>query len=305
MKRFFIYYDRQMLCLSDQLIPLWLESLADLAMLAGKVDEGLPEIYYGLLKNKRAPKSNALFFEKERLLGIASVFFFEATCAEITLLVAPEIRRQGIAKSLLRALLPTIHENHVQKLRFSSGVAPFSTQAPFFAEKNLSYEESEFHMAFTPTIFQILEKFPWRFRIGTLDDIPELIGLDMLCFPGTDKNSGAHHLRHMLSSSEYTIWVVETANGECIAKGHIRWEEKKAILTDIAVHPDMQKQGVGRTLLKHLLNEIYQKQKTATLAVTSESTRALHLYQKQGFELQKTVYYWGIGIEKLEKYLID
>lgn len=51
-------------------------------------------------------------------------------------------------------------------------------------------------------------------------------------------------------------------------------------ITNVAVHPDYRKQGIGQALLAHALNKDIQ---SCTLEVRESNTAAIHLYEKNGF----------------------
>lgn len=60
---------------------------------------------------------------------------------------------------------------------------------------------------------------------------------------------------------------------------------EEAHITTLAIHPDYQQQGLGKTLLHALLSSAQLRQlEWATLEVRASNHRAIALYQKFGFE---------------------
>ena len=72
-------------------------------------------------------------------------------------------------------------------------------------------------------------------------------------------------------------------------------------LLSMAVNPDYQKQGYGRSLLGHVISQA-KKNKTESifLEVRHSNTRALNLYQKEGFKVigERKAYY---PVEDMQK----
>lgn len=78
-------------------------------------------------------------------------------------------------------------------------------------------------------------------------------------------------------------WVAEQ-NGRVVAFG-IHWLiAGESQLADIAVHPDFQRQGVGRRMLEKLLDDARSSgMSKMTLEVRAGNTAAIDLYLKRGF----------------------
>lgn len=70
-------------------------------------------------------------------------------------------------------------------------------------------------------------------------------------------------------------------------------------ITNLALHPDFRRRGIGQTVLKVILKEVYEKGATfVTLEVRSSNTPAISLYRKLGFKVLGTRKgYYGNPVE--------
>src|ERR1700744_916642 len=104
-----------MLTTNNQLDATQLSALEDLADLCKKADGDLPPMYYHILEQKRISNNNFLYFQKDKLIGFLSVYFFYTDACEVSLIVAPKHRRKGIAKKLLLEALPLVEGKQMAK----------------------------------------------------------------------------------------------------------------------------------------------------------------------------------------------
>lgn len=105
----------------------------------------------------------------------------------------------------------------------------------------------------------------------------------------------ARYLRH-----PQTIWVAED-NGRCAGFAVVTRVAGEAELLDLAVHPDHQGLGLGRQLLKHVLELARSGAcERIFLEVRRSNDRAIQLYETMGFcevGVRKNYYPSGKGRE--------
>ncbi len=136
----------------------------------------------------------------------------------------------------------------------------------------------------------------------TEEHLTEIIELDQLCFGGLWSLEG--YKREIESpNSTLSIITININNKEKIIALGCFWAiVEEAHLTILAVHPDFQKQGLGKILLNHLLEEAIKKGlERATLEVSEHNQTALNLYQKFGFTVagKRKKYYQATGADAL------
>lgn len=98
----------------------------------------------------------------------------------------------------------------------------------------------------------------------------------------------------------YSAWVAEI-DGSIVGFGIVSIAASEAHILNIAVYPTMQRHGIGRQLLTHLLNiAVEESTETIFLEVRASNIAAQQLYQQFGFEkisVRKAYYRRGKGRE--------
>ncbi len=286
---------------TNQITEQQLHDLKQLANLCKKKDGSSPNLYTHILTQPRAFPASLLYYEQEQLLAFLSVYFFYDDAVEISLLVHPSYRKQGIAKQLLQTILPLIQFQNYFKLIFST---PSSINNSLLLNNGYAYSHSEYYMERSDLAPILEHNRNLMFRIATIDDIPTLCGLDELCFPQKHGDL-PDRFNHLLDNREYKILLAFNEN-TLIGKAHIRWEDKGTTLSDIAVHPKQQGKGYGTSLIAHCINHALSEGKPLlNLDVETHNKRALNLYTRLGFAVQNACDFWSIDIELLKPILLS
>lgn len=265
-----------------------LQALDILIQAAFKHDGGLPAIYHHLLVLHREPPSHFLYFDSpDKLIGYLSIYFFTDQEAEISLLVHPDYRRQGVAKKLYQAAYPLLRSEHINTLLFS---AP-PRGASWLKKRGLRLIYSEHNLireALTP---EKISKSKLHIRETTLDDIPILCEIDKQCFKSKDPDM-ADRFRTLFSSQLYLV-LVATYQNQVIGKVHLRTDPDQSNLTDLAIMPAFQKQGLGSELLCHAINiGLQNNMLPITLEVETSRQSLLKLYTQHGFTEYRKIDFW-------------
>jgi N-acetylglutamate synthase-like GNAT family acetyltransferase len=284
-----------MLISNNQLNAEQLSALDDLANLCRPVDKDVPPLYKHILSQRRLSDSSFLYYEQDKLIGFLSIYFFYADASEVTVLVAPSHRRQGIAKQLIQAVLPLIEEKEIEHLYFST---PAEAHNDWLSRLGFKYKNSEYHMernSFEPIL---AAKQTLSVRIAKETDIPELCGIDELCFPVEPENMPFRFM-NIMEDDHYTI-LLAFREGKAVAKAHIRWEKDKVIFSDIAVRPEFQRKGLGGEILSYCINYALTLGKTKlALDVETSNNSALNLYTNHQFKIVNAIDFWTISAKEL------
>lgn len=122
-----------------------------------------------------------------------------------------------------------------------------------------------------------------RLRALQEADLEQLCAIEKLCF-STPWTRG--HFSEELKRPEICHWRVLEQEGRIAAYGGFWKAVDEAHFTNIAVHPDFQRQGLGRQMLKALLDLAVQVGcHSATLEVRPSNGAAVGLYQSEGFSV--------------------
>ncbi|ARB92896.1 GNAT family N-acetyltransferase [Legionella longbeachae] len=286
-----------MLSNTNQLTEDQLKDLEQLKAICKKSDGSVPNLYTHLLTQKRNFPTILLNYENQKLIGFLSVYFFYDDAVEVSLLIHPSFRRQGMAKKLLRSILPLIKEQNFFKLIFSS---PAHLNHHWLPDLGCSYMHSEYYMERNDLSPLLDYKKDLTFRTATLKDIPFLCVLDESCFFKKQAEL-IPRFEHILGDRNYQI-ILAFEDNHIVGKAHLRWQKDGATLSDIAVLPIRQGKGLGTALIAHCINFALSEGKPhLNLDVETHNQKALNLYSRLGFLTQNACDYWEIDLYQLEK----
>lgn len=283
----------------NQLNDQQLKELEQLKTISKKADGSIPNLYMHLLTQPRALPTIVLYYEQEKLIAFLSVYFFYDDAVEVAILVHPEARHKGIAKQLLRNIIPLIVEHNFFKLIFSS---PAHLNDRWLPTLGCSYRHSEYYMERHNLNPLLDHRKQLTFRMATIEDIPQLCLLDEACFHKTHAELEPR-FQHILSERNYQI-VLAFEKNQLVGKAHLRWQKHGATLSDIAVFPEKQGHGLGTALITHCINYALSEGKPElNLDVETHNQKALALYTRLGFLTQNASDYWSIEVNQLQKWL--
>jgi len=296
-----LYFDKKIMFIyNNQLNQEQLHAVNQLASLCREVDRSIPPLYPHILEQKRLNDSNVLYFQDGTLLGFLSVYFFYADACEVSVLVEPSHRRQGIAKQLLQTVMPLLIAKQMNTLIFST---PEAVNDGWLSELGFKYHHSEYQMQRQSYEPILITKQTLIVRKATEKDIPALCHIDEHCFPEEDEDMPAR-FNILLNENNYTI-LLASHQGKGVAKAHIRWQaDGSAILSDIAVLPKHQRQGLGSELLSYCINHALSLGTTKLiLDVETTNENALNLYTRHGFKTINATDFWSIPTENMRTFL--
>ncbi|MBN2111094.1 MAG: ribosomal protein S18-alanine N-acetyltransferase [Methanosarcinaceae archaeon] len=121
-------------------------------------------------------------------------------------------------------------------------------------------------------------------RKAAIDDIPQIVQLEDACFPvpWPDFLFRAH-----LGNPGFVVYEKE---GEILAYAIIGDSDGKAHLQNIAVHPDLRRQGIGTELLEWCIDLVKLcGYKEMVLEVREKNTGSQAFYADRGFEIRDNV----------------
>jgi aminoglycoside 6'-N-acetyltransferase I len=131
-----------------------------------------------------------------------------------------------------------------------------------------------------------------RIRSTVLGDLPELTQLFMTCFNAPPWNDGwtqeaAKERVSDLLSAKQGRGAVAVKGGEFVGMvlgQKERWVDAHHFnLVEMCVLPSLQRQGIGRALLAHLVRELEMEGTSKLYLITAPESHAAAFYDKQGF----------------------
>lgn len=274
------------------------KQLAELDVLCAdckQSDGNIVPLYKHIIKEDRPLACNILYYQQNKLIGFMSSFFFYEDACEISIMVAPTFRRQGIATKMMKEALPQLSLQGIKNLIFS---APHNLNANWLSANEFHYQRSEYQMERLKPTPIISTDNVFSVRPASIDDLAMLCAIDSACF-STHQPNLIMRTHQLLNDDDYKLFIAE-ASGSTIGKAHIHCQKRSARLTDIAILPEFQRQGYGSKLLIHCINYcLTNKLGNIYLDVEANNQHALNLYLRLGFIVINAYDFWIIPIQSL------
>jgi ribosomal protein S18 acetylase RimI-like enzyme len=275
-----------------------LQELKILAFECKEIDGNSIPFYAHLLTEERVLPSTFLYYEDHKLIGFLSAFFFYENACEVSLMIAPAKRKKGIARKLLRELLPLLDSEGIDSLIFSivEGIDKSWLELHHF-----QYQNTEYEMQRNSTQPVRINRHSLRIRDANEADIPALCSIDFLCFPNQPLSLSTR-LFQIVHDSNYSLIAAELGDA-LIGKAQIHWQEDKARLTDIGIIPTQQGKGLGTELMSYCINHAISSGKyNLLLDVETNNQNALRLYTNLGFSSTNSCDFWVISTQHLRQF---
>lgn len=289
-----------MLIQTHQLDDKQLQALEMLRAKCVQTDGNQIALYSHLLSTNRGRPSNILYYN-EQLIGFLAAFFFYDNACEIALMIAPEHRRQNIGSQMLRAIIPLIKSEGIENLIFSTPHALYDEWLPTCGFR---YMGSEYQMQRLSKEPISIEASSLVVRLAKAQDIPTLCAIGQACFHHeNEEDDHSDRFERLINNAMHRVFII-LKDGVALGKAHLHWENNCARLSDIAVLPNAQKQGLGGMLLAHCINHALTKKRyDLRLDVESNNKQALGLYTRLGFQINNVHDYWSISEIALTAFL--
>ena len=270
--------------------------LAELETRVLAVDGGRLKLEWGTLRTRGGEVvDDFLWRDADRLLGFLGLYVFGGGTVEISGMVDPGARRQGIATALLEAALPMCRERGYQEALL---VTPRGSDAgrQLALSRGAVLEHSEHALVALDAPPDAPHDPQIGLRTATLADAAELSRLLTAAFgePPSDP-VGA-----LSQDSERTL-VVERA-GSAIGTVRVSRDGETADIYGFAIDPAWQGRGIGRAALRRVCRELRADGvRRIGLEVAVDNDRALGLYTSLGFTLATTEDYYALSTDERQR----
>jgi ribosomal protein S18 acetylase RimI-like enzyme len=279
-----------------------LVAIQQLTELCNRHDKLYMRLDWNLLANRSgAEVSDFLYYQNDELVGYLNAYGFGNDERELTGMVHPAQRRQGIARTLLQAAREEYTGHGVHELLLICEQRSTSGKA-FVEAVGAHHAFSEHEMVLTH--FQPRNQFDDRlaFRSADISDIPALATI-MSTTEGTlvEVEESAIQQRIQDPTNHYYIAIFgdnEVGCHEPVGMLRLNEMDDEIGIYSFAVIPDYQGRGYGRQMLEEAIYAVRadQGQKTIMLDVDTTNERALQLYRSCGFDIKTTYDYYSITL---------
>ncbi len=231
------------------------------------------------------------------LIGVLCIFAPTPTEAEISALVLPSFRRQGIFKHLLAAACQGMHSFGIDTLLFVHEQCASDAKVILSAWP-LVYDHSEYMMEFSPgnTRKPIPSDGTIILRPVVRNDLCQISSLSDLTFGAS---ASAYAMAHICFHDENVLCFCAEQNGDIVGVCSARLEGDILSIFGLGVMPQYQGKGCGRTLLYYVIAQSKAYHKEITLEVDSTNERAFSLYTSSGFSTRTQYDYYRCKLQEL------
>ncbi|RFB37802.1 GNAT family N-acetyltransferase [Brevibacillus sp. VP] len=275
-----------------------LTQIKELLQVCNKYDQIEIKLNLDMLNCRPTDQIQDFYFAKDnRIIGYLALYIFNSREVEISGMVDPAHRRNGIFSSLLRLAYPEIERRQLPKLIFMSQEKSASGKA-FLEALGSTYSFSEYWMELEasptePIVPSLL------LREATKDDLPLLVQIDMESF-GLSKEDAKKYASTGVEEPDRHL-IVAFHHNEFIGKISHQRSEDIDFIYGFAVMPALQGKGYGREILTRVVNKLIQEQSPSiVLEVETKNKNALKLYNRCGFKEVTANDYYILATSQLE-----
>jgi N-acetylglutamate synthase-like GNAT family acetyltransferase len=278
-----------------------IEELFDLRTLfeqSFRFDHYRTKIYWETITNRK----HNLYYDyiclhAGKLVGYLGVFIFEHNTVELTAVIDPNFRNQGIFNTLFKEALAEIKTWGIYT-KVSFPCPQKATRALQIIKDlgNAKYLYSEFIMQLKkPSITKPQKNIKLKLQQATFTDINTLAKMDELCFNG-DYTEMVERFNNTFNNSNRKTWLA-TINGENIGKIHVLFKPDEALIHDFCILPQHQGQKYGQTMIQSIINYLCDQQITnIRVNAISHQPHILQFYKKLTFITEEAYDYWLLDL---------
>jgi GNAT superfamily N-acetyltransferase len=292
---------RQGLCAKHCLTAQEMAELEQLTALCDAHENLRMRLDYNMLDLPTLPTDDLfLFYRNDALLGCLLLDRYHSDMKEVTGMVHPHVRRQGIFRTLLAAAGQECQSRGIARLLFICEATSLSGRA-FLQHIGARREFAEHRMVlqnFQPR-FQYDDRL--LFREALLDDVEELSVILAADF-GDNKEKARQHLLRVFEWPDQRFYIATYGDedvGCAEPVGTLRVEEMPAEqgIYGFFVRPEYRGRGHGRQILEEAIATLRaHSQKPIMLEVDTNNFTALQLYRSLGFVIERTYEYHGFSL---------
>jgi ribosomal protein S18 acetylase RimI-like enzyme len=231
-----------------------------------------------------------LYYSKEVLMAVLSVFAPLQEESELSLYVHPAVRCQGVATKLISKAIEVLSGYGSPRYLLVCDNASASGMA-FIAKKGLALHHSEYSLTYDQTNAIVPVTHCMMIRKAIEDDFEPLVGLIKDAF-GEERHQVENFVRSSMDSVQRDVFV-GSLDGKLVATASVGYDSKEvASINMVAVSQAMQGQGLGKEIIQTLIEPLVAKKMEIVIEVFSTNMRAYGLYKKIGFTETRVVNYY-------------
>lgn len=306
------------MCMEDNLLkqgifaraglsPQELKEVRDLWETCNRHDHIEIKLNWGTLSDRPPGVTNDfLFYRDDRIVGFLAIYSFLSTEVEISGMVHPEARNQGIFGQLVQTALEACRHRRVPKAIFINERGSVSGKA-FLTKLGADYRFSEYVMELQEGAEGVPQtgEEPLTLRSADVQDTELLVQLNMSGFQMPEADT-REYVNQTITGDKERTWIAELGHGEQkvpIGKiGAMIETDASGFIYGFCVLPERRGQGYGRQILSLTIGELKMKHQAGLikLEVSVENEKALGLYESCGFRTKNANDYYVLMLDQNE-----
>lgn len=274
-----------------------LEQVKVLEQTCSAHDQLMMKLNWNTLRNRTGDEVNDfLMYQDGRIVGFLGLYSFGSAEVEVSGLIHPDFRHQGLFRTLLdRAIVECKNRKFTRMLLISPGNS-VSGKA-FVLDTGAEYSFTEHYMERKSQDAPVISAdVRTRLRLAVPEDVDVMTKLNQTGFSMSYEDA-SEWTQHSLSSID-DINLIAEVDGIPISKLGIMIKDENAFIFGFCVAPEYQGQGHGRNILKQAIlygiEELQKPNSALEVAVTNEG--ALNLYLSCGFVQVSSYDYYLINL---------
>jgi ribosomal protein S18 acetylase RimI-like enzyme len=275
-----------------------LQEIAALAALCQEREGIAVRLLWEMLRSRSGQVTNDfLYYEDGQLLGYLALYSFNPREAELTGMVHPGRRRQGIFSLLFRLANQELRSRGVPRILLFFDRNSLGAQG-FAQAVKARYHNSEYRMVreLESAPLRVEQQDGVRIRPARVDEAPLLTHITARAFEMTEDRALLAETTRDITSPRRVTLVTEVA-GEVV--GLIRYidDEDEAFIYGFCMLPEHQGKGYGRQTLAWTVEHVLRRRpRRIALEVDTTNEGALALYRSCGFEITTTFDYYEVPV---------
>lgn len=243
-----------------------------------------PKVYWQTLKERHLDLNalDYLCYSGDKIAGVINIFFF-SDVAEISVLVDPDFRHQGIFKKLLLIGLTKLRNYIVNEYMFIVN-EKFEKFMAACEERQGILDHKEVEMRPRQNMSYKTDKKITLTR-ATFEDLDIMADLHVQSFEKPDYDTIKDRFATSLTESNRKVYIARNEKGEVVGKIHAREDFNRVYVHDVGIAKKFRQQGYGKALMLTWLKEYSgEYAKPIAVEVLGDNTAALKLYESCGFD---------------------
>lgn len=230
-----------------------------------------------------------MVYEEEKLVSFLGIFAPTSLEGEVVSFTHPQYRQKGYFKRLLKCAKESLNKAGINKIVFQVESKSKSGLKVINKMKCNVIDHSEYRMSYN--IREILnDEFDLKFVKVNNKNKDIFISITNDGFGELEEGDG--FINSLIESEERCAYICYR-DEEAVGCVNLKFDKDEVFLYGLAVVLRYRNQGIGRKIVRFVLNECSKKYSKVILDVDSENPTAFNLYKKCGFTIDFEIDYYN------------